>query len=126
MDFSRQDLITLFRLVRMINFIKQVIDQDVLIHQKLSDYLSKNIPSSNSPLKFPQKLAQDDIGILLLDQLFRESRFRGLSLKNRVLNNYEYDWLDYKISDELMIRFFRTIHGKDISSISRQIKWCVG
>lgn len=124
--FSRRDLITLFRLVRMINFIKHLIDKDVRSNQKLNDYLSQKMLLLNSELKFERKLQQDEIGILLIDQLFREFRFRGLLLKNRTINNYEYEWLDYKISDELIRRFLRTIHGEEISGISRQNKWRVG
>ncbi len=116
-NFSRQDLITLFRLVRMINFIKHLIDKDVKINQKLSNYLSQKIRLLNSALKFEQKLQQDEIGILLIDHLFREFRFRGLSLKNKAINNYEYEWLDYRISDELIMRFIRAIHGKVITGI---------
>jgi anaerobic magnesium-protoporphyrin IX monomethyl ester cyclase len=124
-NFSRRDLITLFRLVRMINFIKHLIDKDVKINQKLSNYLSQKILLLNSALKFEQKLQQDEIGILLIDHLFREFRFRGLSLKNKAINNYEYEWLDYRISDELIMRFLRAIHGKVITGILSHFKFSI-
>jgi anaerobic magnesium-protoporphyrin IX monomethyl ester cyclase len=124
-NFSRRDLITLFRLVRMINFIKHLIDEDMMIIQKLSEYLSQNTILLNSELTFERRLQPDEIGILLLNQLFREFKLRGLFLKNRAKNNYEYEWLDYKISEELIMRLLRTIHGKEITGVSHQIKWRV-
>ncbi len=123
-NFSRQDLITLFRLVRMINFIKHLIDTKLIESKKPIEYLIQNIQSSNSSLTFERKLQQDEIGILLIEQLFREGRFRGLSMKNKIMNNHEYEWLDYRVSDELILRFLRTIKGTDINGISSRFFLC--
>jgi len=116
-NFSRQDLITLFRLVRMINFIKHLIDNTFTADPKLRDYLKQNLPSLNSALKFERKLLPDEIGILLIDQLFRGYRFRGLSLKNKITNSYEYEWQNYDISDDLIDKFLIKIDGKSIIGI---------
>jgi len=117
-NFSRQDLITIFRLVRMINFIKHLIDITVTDNPNLADYLSQKILLSNSSLRFEKRLQHDEIGIVLIDQIFRNHKFRSLSLKKREKNNYEYQWLEYKISHDLIDRFLIKIADKSIFGIS--------
>jgi len=117
-DFSRQDLITLFRLVRTINFIKHLIDHFGSGEPNLIDYLQQNMPPANT-LIFERKLKRNEIGILLSNQLFREYRLKGLWLKNRSMSKYRYGWLEYKITEELVTRFLTKLNGKFISGILR-------
>jgi radical SAM superfamily enzyme YgiQ (UPF0313 family) len=124
-NFSRRDLITLFRLVRMINFIKHLIDKTATDNQNLADYLSQKRLSSNSSLKLKRRLTQDEIGIMLIDQFFRQAKLRGLFLKERIKNNYEYEWLDYLVTDELIKRFLLRMSGKGIRGVSRPFQLLV-
>ncbi len=115
-NFSRQDLITLFRLVRVLNFIKHLINQSVLDNQNFMDYLKKNTLQTKN-LIFEHKLKRDEIGILLIAQLFRDYKLKGLFLKNQALNKFQYEWLEYKITEELVNRFLKKIKGKVIRGV---------
>jgi radical SAM superfamily enzyme YgiQ (UPF0313 family) len=116
-NFSRPDLITLFRLARAINFIKHLIDQnDMSEFERFSDFvMEKNI--KNDTLIFEHKLTPDEIGILLIDQLLRNGQLKGLFLKNRTSQEFQYDWITYKISGEIVQKFLTKFKEKSIGGI---------
>ena len=116
-NFSRQDLIMLFRLARVINFIKHLIDQnDMSEFERFNDFiLGKKI--KNESLIFEHKLTLDEIGILLIDQLFQNGQLKGLFLKNRTSQEYQYGWITYEISGELVQQFLIKLKEKNICGI---------
>jgi radical SAM superfamily enzyme YgiQ (UPF0313 family) len=116
-NFSRPDLITLFRLARAINFIKHLIDQnDMSEFERFSDFvMEKNI--KNDTLIFEHKLTPDEIGILLIDQLLRNGQLKGLFLKNRTSQEFQYDWITYKISGEIVQKFLTKFKEKSVGGI---------
>ena len=117
-NFSRQDLITVFRIVRAINFVKGLIDKYFTGDQYLTRFLQSPGRESDS-LTFHRKLTPEEIGILLIDQLFQHRRLRGLRLKKQSGDEFEYDWIDYKITPDLVTRFVTKIDKKTIAGIAK-------
>ncbi|MBN2090482.1 hypothetical protein JW964_12785, partial [candidate division KSB1 bacterium] len=116
-NFSRQDLITLFRLTRAINFIKHTIDQnDTRQCDHLRDFINRE-KITNQSLLFDHKLTADEIGILLLDQLFQKGQLKGLLLNQRTSLGFLYDWITYKISEELVQFILTKLIEKSIGGI---------
>jgi uncharacterized radical SAM superfamily protein len=115
-NFSRQDLVTLFRIVRAINFLKKRIDEHLTSDQQLARFIDSVSIKSND-LKFNQKLSQDEIGILLIGQLWQHQKLRGLSLKNQKQEVFLYDWIDYQITPTLVADFLNKIKRKKITGI---------
>lgn len=116
-QFSRRDLVTLFRLVRAINFLKHWIDQqdqsEVSLHQLLNQF-----PLSFESFRFHRKLTPEAIGFLLLKRLFEFGRLQGFTLKSSGKHIFEYNWLDYHISDDVVRQFLEEIAGRVISGIA--------
>ncbi|MCI0493456.1 B12-binding domain-containing radical SAM protein [candidate division KSB1 bacterium] len=115
-NFSRQDLVTLFRIVRVINFLKKLIDEHLTSDLCLVRFIDSVSIKSND-LKFSQKLSQDEIGILLIGQLWQHQKLRGLSLKNQKQEVFLYDWIDYQITPTLVADFLNKINRKKITGI---------
>ncbi|MDZ7265148.1 MAG: B12-binding domain-containing radical SAM protein, partial [candidate division KSB1 bacterium] len=115
--FSRQDLITLFRLVRAINFLKQWIDRHCHAEQSLTDLLSE-IAMPSASFCYQRKLTRDEIGSLLLKRLFESRKLQGLILKKSGKDFFEYGWLDYSISDEIVKQVLDRMTGQAIAGIA--------
>jgi radical SAM superfamily enzyme YgiQ (UPF0313 family) len=109
-NFSRKDLITLFRLIRFLNYHKQ--------NPKLSkEYLSKEKIEKNkktNSLFVDRKFTQQEIGNLLTNELFTNKKFRGLCLEKRVDKSYRYQWLDYSISQNIVSDVLKIINKVNI------------
>ncbi len=116
-NFSRRDIVTLFRIVRVINYIKKIIDEKTISFQNFPGFIIKE-NSEPQELIFDHKLTQDKIGILLINQLFRHKKFRGLLLKNHYKNKFEYEWIDHEITQGLVEQFLELIKGKLICGVT--------
>lgn len=114
--FSRTDLVTLFRLIRAINFLKHWIDSGIAIDY--SDLAVCGFRDADGLLITERKLKPNEIGLLLLDELLTRSRLRGLVLRKRSERRYEYDWLNYEVNQVLIERF---VAGFSKSNLFR--KW---
>ena len=123
-NFSRRDVITLFRIVRIINFLKKLIDEHLSNDQYLARFI-QSLSIESSDLKFKQKLSQEQIGILLIDQLLQHQKLRGLRLKNQSRDDVEYDWIDYKITPDIVTRFITKIDNKTIAGIARPFQMTI-
>lgn len=117
--FSRRDLITLFRLTRAINFLKHCIDQQSALDMPLAALLSQfNLSPARPSLSWPRKLTNDEIGGLLLKRLFESAKLQGLRLKRSANTNFEYDWLEYHLSEEIVREFLKRIAGRTIAGVA--------
>ncbi len=122
--FTRQELVTLFRLVRAINFLKQWIDRQTPAELSLTD-LTRQVAVSSAPFCWHRKLTRDEIGGLLLKRLFESRKLQGLKLIRSDDNIFEYDWLDYDISEEAVRQFLERIAGNHISGIATNQQFMV-
>ncbi len=104
-NFSRTDLITLFRLVRVINYLKQRRNADSRMGAIRKVSVAGTVPGERDPWIVERKLHPDEIGQILLDQLVDCGRLRGMMLRGRSGNRYEYQWLDYEVNNDLIQRF---------------------
>ncbi len=117
-NFSRCDLITLFRIVRIINFLKKIIDEHLNSNQYLSHFVrSRSIQSV--PLKTSRKLSQEAIGMLLIEQLFQHQRLRGFTLIEQKNEEFLYDWINYEIAPAVVSKFINKIQQRKIAGISK-------
>ena len=100
-NFSRRDLITLFRLVRTINYFKHILGTKLKDRETINEYLTRNnFPADE--LIFAKKLETEEIGRILINQLFKFHKLRGLACTAGSGNEYKYDWIEYEISQNLI------------------------
>jgi len=104
-NFSRRDIITLFRLVRLVNYLKR---KPAWIENILFQARPITSTQANS-LIFDHKLNQEEIGKLIIDELAQHKNFWGLSLKKRSNDSYHYQWIDYHCSQYLVNKFFEKL-----------------
>lgn len=98
-NFSRTDLVTLFRLVRLINYLKELIDSGTVKSVNLSAWIEKEpVPE----LLTPERLEKSQIGLILLHEFFQNHRLAGLKLAGRRGNQFKYEMIEYKQSYNLV------------------------
>ncbi|MDZ7332934.1 MAG: B12-binding domain-containing radical SAM protein [candidate division KSB1 bacterium] len=114
--FSRTDLVTLFRLIRAVNFLKHWLGSGGSIDH--ADLAAHGFRYAGGLLIAERKLKPDEIGRLLLDELLSRFRLRGLVLRKGMGRRYEYEWLNYEVNQVLIERF---LAGFSKSNIFR--KW---
>jgi len=114
--FSRKDIITLFRIVRFINYAKNIIGHKTIKFEIFSDLINREKLNHQS-LVFNSKLSPAQIGVLLIDQLLRHKKMRGLYLKNQYTDKFEYEWINYETTQGLVENFLETVKEKEISGI---------
>ncbi len=118
-NFSRTDLITLFRIVRAINFIKQWVDSVGETCVNHDQPFAHGWLKEGDFMVSERKLRPYEIGLLLLDELLEHSRLKGLALRRRSGGRYEYVWINYNVSEALVERF---LVGFRTTNLFR--KWC--
>ena len=106
-NFSRGEIITLFRLVRLINYMKQ--KPELLKTNFLSKHPKKSAKANS--LTFEHKLNQEEIGKLIIDQLAQNKNFRGLALKAKNGTTFQYQWLNYFCSQKIVAEFLSKLKG---------------
>ncbi len=107
-NFSRRDLVTLFRIVRAVNFLKYILDEKLQSRETISDYLAGGL-HPNEDIVFSQKLYRDEIGRILLYQLFKFKKLRGLKFISNAGNKYQYQWIEYNINQKLLEQWLNII-----------------
>ena len=109
-NFSHKNLITLFRLVRLINYIKSN-------PELLNDDLAKEKNNKSTSLTYDRKITQAEISRLLIDELFSNKKLRGLKFNKRVGKVYEYQWIDYSVSPNILEDFLKRIEKVKIVGV---------
>lgn len=112
--FSRTALITLFRLCRVINYLKNLIDNNEI--SSFQSFLDSAIPFSDD-LMSAHKLNSSEIGQMLLHQFFRNGKLRGLRYIGTKNFQHQYKWIDYPQSPSMIDKFITSIRGKEIRGI---------
>jgi len=120
--FGRSDLITLFRLTRIINYLKRIIDDRLTQNENLMDYLQhQQLQLADATnLIFPNKLSAYEIGVLLLQQLFINGKLLGMKFNWKKKGEFHYEWLTYVHTPELIARFLQLLSGKTIRGVKTE------
>lgn len=119
-NFSRLDLATLFRLVRMINYVKNIIDQFLDKDENLLEYFApKN--SLSEKIVADKKLTPDKIGNMLVGLFFRKHQLAGIKFVNSTENKFEYKLFDYQISRKVVEMFLNKLIGRKISGTAKTV-----
>ena len=117
--FQRVDLVTLFRLVRVINYLKQLVDQTLNKDENFYLYLERQVSNANE-LTYNFKLSFLEIGHKLLYQLFIKGELKGLALKTKANGRFVYQWLNYSHSPILVHNFLQSLKGQRIPGIQQE------
>jgi len=115
--FSRLDVVTLLRLSRWINFLKQFLLSDMKLSRlkktAVSDWYPKDVPLSaendQAMLYFSEKgaLKMKEAGKILTSFLFQHRKFFGIRrVKTANKDLYTYQIFPYKTSERVMDIFF--------------------
>lgn len=113
--FSRTDLVSLLRIVRLINYIKALIDTGDFENLRLTDWLSRQpVPD----LQRGNRLTQKQIGIILLQEFFLNKSLKGMKLKSRFGNQFNYEMIEYKVSHELIARIQQAMTGLKLRGVT--------
>jgi hypothetical protein len=142
-NFSRLDLVTLFRLCRWLNFIKSRLDATPLITQQegengsdtpplsgargvspisFDDLLAFSILPNESPqpdarYHFPRKLSEAEIGCWLARALFNRKIFFGMRLVRRETERATYQVYEEEASTRVLELFFEKAEGKSVFGV---------
>jgi hypothetical protein len=116
--FKRLDLVTLLRLARWVNFIKQLllpdVDLDRLKKTAVSDWPPKDVPlcGENDPetcyLNSREPLPMEEAGKILTAFFLQSKTFFGIRrIKSANKDLYTYQLFPYKVSQRVMDILFK-------------------
>lgn len=123
-NFSRLDLVTLFRLCRRLNFIKSRVD--ALAHDQnhnaldsllAAPVLPETEPVANQQYRFPRKLNETEIGCWLSRALLHQRKLLGVRLLRREREQVIYQIYEEEVSARVLDLFFEKAEGKMISGV---------
>lgn len=126
-DFSRRDLVTLFRICRLLNFLKaqlaeqaSVTGKTALTWQELLAFPPAVVapPRAGELHNFARKLTETEIGGWLAAAAFRERIFLGLRLLRRSTEGFCYQVYEEEFSPQVLELFLREAEGKEICSVT--------
>ena len=114
-NFTRTELVTLFRVARLINYVKEIIDSGELGSFSLVDWLYRQ-PSPE--LESCTRLNAKQIGGFLLQEFFLNKSLKGMKLKERFGNHFKYEMIEYKISHQLIVRLQQQLQGLTLKGVT--------
>ncbi len=126
-EFSRRDLVTLFRICRLLNFLKaQLAEQagvngkTVLAWQELLTLppAVTAMPRPGELFTFARKLTETEIGGWLATATFRERIFPGMRLLRRSTEGFCYQVYEEEFSPQVLELFLREAQGREICSVT--------
>ena len=106
-NFTRIDLMTLFRLTRMINFIKEMITDNsdqtlsLCIKEKINDLFGKGVYTEDDMLVAPQAVTEKDLGVFLLDKFYAEKKIYSFQ-KKPIEKGRSYQFIEENVSQRVM------------------------
>jgi radical SAM superfamily enzyme YgiQ (UPF0313 family) len=123
-NFSRRDLVTLFRITRFLNFIKSRLDaqshiigefdlEELLASPNISDF----VPQAGATYAFSCKLTEAEIGGWLARALLREERLLGIRLVRREKEKVVYQVYEEEASPHVVRFFLEKAVGKLIYGV---------
>ena len=115
-NFERKDLVTLFRLVRLVNFWKGEIDQSPANNFSLDDSL---VFQSENDLIFEsdEKLSPLQIAEIVTANLMAKKVFFGVKKVSARKNKFGYQFFPYAVSANVLGSFLRKIKSIKISGV---------
>ncbi|MDZ7362912.1 MAG: B12-binding domain-containing radical SAM protein [candidate division KSB1 bacterium] len=125
-QFSRCDLVTLFRIARFLNFIKSRLDaqpprdaafrlQDLLSFPCLPDFT----PQAGEIYRFSHKLTEAEIGSWLARALLHEERLLGMRLLRREKDRVVYHVYEEEASPRVIELFLEKAEGKKVYGVKK-------
>lgn len=118
-NFSRTDLVTLFRLGRMFNYLKKLTDEHKLPPENARNWLL----SQNEPVQTSNKrLTQDEIGIFLLKKMWEDKKLFGLQLSQKKGNQFRYSMIEYVQSFRVVETVLAKMNNLEISGVTSLLK----
>ncbi len=123
-NFKRVDIVTLFRLTRFINYLKELIDSKRLPEESMLDnYKISSLNLLEKPID--HRLNRNEIGAYLITKYFHQQDFHGLRLEKKVGNQYYYQKIEY-VKSKLILEFFRdNLPGLKFRGVNRKEFWQV-
>ncbi|MGA1868954.1 MAG: B12-binding domain-containing radical SAM protein [bacterium] len=130
--FRRLDLVTLFRLIRALNFIKSLIDKsDLTGEMTLSKFIKHallyapelSVPLENLTIKSSRSLSPTDLGLIILSTwlcsapAFYYLRKEKLRRETTVLHQWTYHLIQQKDSTRVWNQFFSIMNHTPIRGI---------
>jgi radical SAM superfamily enzyme YgiQ (UPF0313 family) len=114
-NFSRTDLVTLFRLVRLINYLKELIDSGQLNPENRAAWLGQH-----SPLEMvgERRLEKNQIGVILLREFFWNQRLAGMKMTDRRGNQFKYEMIEYTQSRGLVAEMRQQLVGLNLKGVT--------
>lgn len=93
-NFKRVDIITLFRLTRLINYLKELLDLQLLPQPTVRESVKTSyIYPPGQPED--RRLTRHEIGAYLLRDFFYQQDFHGLKREQKVGNQFYYEKIEY-------------------------------
>lgn len=116
-NFKRVDIITLFRLARLVNYLKELLDAQLLPQKSVMKSLMRDL---NFRLENPvtRRLNRHEIGAYLLRDFFYHQDFHGVMLDQKVGNQYYYKKIEYIKSAESLEFFRNSLSGLKLRGVS--------
>jgi len=114
--FDRRDIITLFRLIRAINFTKKLLDEGGEKRLNAHEFFESWI--CEEPILSKCKLSPETIGFMLLSDLFIKNELRGIRLAGKQGHRFRYQRFEYDISSTLVNEFLKKLNGKTIRGVT--------
>ena len=124
LNFSRSDLVTLFRLCRVLNFIKSRLDAQPFSEgeRDLEELISfpslpAKIPQAGELYHFPRKLSEAEIGGWLLRAFLCEGNLLGMRLARRERERVVYEVQEEESSSLVIELFYKRAEGGKVYGV---------
>ncbi len=146
-NFSRLDLVTLFRICRWLNFIKARLDaqeipplrgdsgvspissdgrEQYTFNELLSaPIFAETMPKANAQYQFSRKLNEMEIGCWLAQAFWQNGHFLGMKLVHRAPGKVVYQIFAEEFSRRVLGLFFERAGGKKIVGVKNHSAWTV-
>ncbi len=115
-QFSRTDIVTLFRLIRAINFAKSLADRYLSGNDNLRNFLAGQIQDPTQTC-FPTKLSRNELGMRLLFDLFVHDDLHGVAMEQQSDRTIQYTSFPYRINPALVKQFLNRVERTRITGI---------
>lgn len=116
-NFSRTDIVTLFRIIRLLNFIKQLIDTECIPSSGFYQWLKDE---AGNTLIAPKRLSREQIGCILLREFFLNQQLKGLRLREKKGNQFYYQKIEYITSEKVIQKTLNSLTGTPIRGVSSE------
>ncbi len=116
-NFKRVDVITLFRLARLINYLKELLDTQLLPPKAVIESLIKgSVFQIENPID--HRLNRQETGAYLLKDFFDHQDFHGVRLDHKIGNQYYYKKIEYIQSPAILDFFRNNLPGLSLRGVS--------